>query len=336
MKLLSALRGENQGRPPVWLMRQAGRYLPEYRSLRAQHSLRELFFTPHLAARVTHMPLARFPLDAAILFSDITVTALALGLSLDFNEGPRITPAVTPATPLVHRPEALAPIYETIQILKADLTVPLLGFCGAPFTVATYLIGDLPRTLTWMRSDPAAFRLLLDQIAHATSHYLYAQQTAGVDAVQIFDSWANVLTPEEFRLYSLPYLKQLTKAVTVPSIFFMRGISSYLEEIPCALSLDWEISPAAARLRTAQPLQGNLNPDLLFAPLPVLREKIKELLSQMQGDPAFIFNLGHGIKPGTPVEAVQALVEMVLDKTDNPHAVTCVSKENDSFPGKTI
>jgi len=311
MSLLAALRGKNQGRPPVWLMRQAGRYLPEYRALRSQHTLRELFLTPHLAALVTKMPLARFPLDAAILFSDITVTALALGLSLDFNEGPRITPVVTSTTTLVHRPEALTPIFETIQLLKADLSVPLLGFCGAPFTVATYLVGDLARTLTWMRSDPATFRTLLDQIAHATRHYLQSQQTAGVDAIQIFDSWANTLTSDEFRLYSLPYLKQLTQAVTVPSIFFMRGISPYLEEIPCALSLDWEISPGAARLRTPHPLQGNLNPDLLFEPLPAIREKTKELLTQMQGDPAFILNLGHGIKPWTPVAAVQAILEEV-------------------------
>lgn len=309
MKLLKALHRKNSGRPPVWLMRQAGRYLPEYRALREKYSLRELFFTPELAATVTLMPLKRFPLDAAIVFSDITVVALALGLELDFREGPIVTPKVTPQTPLSFAPEKFSSMIEAIKLLK--LSVPLLGFCGAPFTVASYLAED---ALHWLRSDPVTFHQFLQKIEVLTKTYLQYQVDAGVDAIQIFDSWANVLTKEEFLKFSLPYVRRLIESVKVPSIFFMRGGACHLDELstlPAALSLDWEISLADVRQKIALPLQGNLHPELLFESLPIIRKKTKQLLVSMQDDPAFILNLGHGIKPGTPVEAVQTLIEAV-------------------------
>lgn len=310
--LLLALEGKNFGPPPLWIMRQAGRYLPEYRELRARHTLRDLFFTPELAALVTKMPLKRFDLDAAILFSDITVVATALGLKLEFSEGPVVSPEVTPhfLEQLTYDLEPLEPMAQTIRLLKSDLTVPLLGFCGAPFTVASYLIGDLNRTIAWMRTDPNSFKSFLDVIARATVGYLQLQTQAGVDAVQIFDSWANHLRPEEFRKFSLPYLKQFIQAVDVPAIFFMRGGSQYIEEIPCAISLDSSIRMDEARKQTARPLQGNLDPELLFAPLSEIERVVKSLLESMRNDPAFILNLGHGIKPQTPLEAVQFLIDV--------------------------
>ena len=307
--LLLALEGKNQGRAPIWLMRQAGRYLPEYRALRAQHSLKELFFTPHLAASISLMPLRRFALDAAILFSDITVVAEALGLSLSFNEGPCIAPRVVPGTCLPLFPEKLDPIIQTLSLLKPQLQVPLIGFCGAPFTVASYLIGDLEETKKWIGDK--AFVHLLDQIAEVSCAYLRDQVAAGADAIQIFDSWANVLSREQFRTFSLPYLHKLIQSVDVPVIFFMRGAGAYLDEIPCAVSLDWETDLKEARRKTKKTLQGNLNPDLLLGPLSLLEEEVAKVLDAMQEDPAFIFNLGHGVKPNTPVEAIEHLVGYV-------------------------
>ncbi len=295
-------------------MRQAGRYLPEYRRLREKHSLKTLFLTPELAFEVTKMPINRFGVDAAILFSDITVIALSLGFDLDFQEGPKITPPLTPShvDHLPFFPEKLEPIFQTIRLLKQDLLVPLLGFCGAPFTVASYLIGDLERTTDWMRRDPLTFQNLIDKITHATIAYLQLQKQAGVDAVQIFDSWANVLTKEEHERYSLFPLQRCVASINLPSLFFMREMGPYVEKIPCGLSLDWTISLREGRQRTAQPIQGNLDPDFLFQPLDQIRTKTKELLYAMEGDPGFILNLGHGVKPQTPVDAVRCFVDTAL------------------------
>lgn len=312
--LLKALQKQNTGRPPVWLMRQAGRYLPEYRELRSKYSLRDLFFTPELAAEVTKMPLSRFGVDAAILFSDITVVAVALGFSLEFQEGPKIFPAANPLIPLGFSPEKLEPVIQTIRLLKKDLNIPLLGFCGGPFTVASYMVGDMDKTLSWMRGDPKSFGHFLDQITRVTCVYLQMQEEAGVDAVQVFDSWANVLSKEEFETYSLAPLKQLISSVKIPSLFFMRESKAFIEKIPCALSLDWTVSLKEARGKTAQVLQGNLNPDFLFLPLDQIREKTIEILELMRNDPGFIVNLGHGVKVGTPVDAVECFVDTVKNR----------------------
>lgn len=301
-KLLAALQGKNRGRPPVWLMRQAGRYLPEYRELRRCYSLKELFFTPELAAKVTMMPIDRFGVDAAILFSDITVVVESLGFHLDFNEGPVISLKKAPDSL-----EPLSPIIETIKLLKAQLNVPLIGFCGAPFTIAHYIIENLDEKLQ-------SFKFLLEKIADVTAAYLRMQVAAGVDAIQIFDSWANRLTPEQFRKFSLPYVERFCNAVAVPAIFFMRGAGKYMEEIPCAVSLDWETDLVEARRQTKKTIQGNLNPDLLFEPLALVREKTQALLESMKEDPAFILNLGHGVKPHTPVEAVECFVQVAQSK----------------------
>lgn len=315
MKFLNALQGKNTGRPPVWLMRQAGRYLPEYRALREKHSLKELFFTPEFIVEITKMPLKRFGVDAAILFSDITAIAEVFGLKLEFIEGPSVFPEIGPHNleKLRFFPEKYAPILEGISELKKEIKVPLIGFSGAPFTVASYLIGDMEKTLSWMRKDPKTFQILIDQIIEKTIWILQAQEERGVDAIQIFDSWANVLSPKEFETYSLNPLRKIIASLKTPALFFRREPGAYLEQIPCGISLDWTVSLKEARARVKnRPLQGNLDPTRLFQPLDVIERETKELLELMRNDPGFILNLGHGILPKTPVEAVQCFVETVL------------------------
>lgn len=293
--LLEALKSQNKSRPPVWLMRQAGRYMPSYRKLREKHSLRDLFFTPELAAEITLMPIEQIGVDAAILFSDITVVALPLGFTLDFCEGP-----VIKGTLQRRGIETLEPIAEAIRLIKPQLKVPLIGFCGGPYTVASYINGD-----------PA----LLDPITDVTIEYIRMQEKAGVDAIQIFDSWANKLNQAEFQQFCVPYLKRIIEATTVPVIVFMRGASQRVEELvnlkPNAISFDWEKPLSELRKQVPMAVQGNLDPDLLFQPLPVIRQKTQELLDSMKGDPGFIVNLGHGVKPNVPVDAVKCLVDTV-------------------------
>ncbi len=294
---LEALKGQNRSRPPVWLMRQAGRYLPSYRTLRQKHSLRELFFTPELAAQITLMPIEQLGVDAAILFSDITVVALPLGFSLNFAEGP-----VIQGTLQKQSIDLLEPIAKAIRLLKPQLKVPLIGFCGGPFTVASYINGD-----------PA----LLEPITQITIEYIQMQERAGVDAIQIFDSWADRLTAEEFQRYSASYLKRLVEATRLPVILFMRGASLRVDTLvqlnPAAISFDWMQPLSLLRKQVPMALQGNLHPDLLYESLPVIRQKTKELLDAMRGDPGFIVNLGHGVKPDVSVDAVRCLVDTVKE-----------------------
>jgi uroporphyrinogen decarboxylase len=308
-RLLQALQGKNQGRPPVWFMRQAGRYLPEYQALRKKHSLKQLFCSADLAITVTKMPLQRFDLDAAILFSDITIIALAFGLDLEFQEGPKI--GFDPLSRLEFSIEKLKFIEEAIQRLKQDLHVPLLGFCGAPFTVASYFIGSMEKTLEWMRRDPKGFSQLIDTLTEASIQYLQMQERAGVNAVQIFDSWASVLTREEHERYSQAPLQKMVASLHVPALFFMRNMGPYIEKIPCAVSLDWTVDLKEVRKKTAVALQGNLDPKLLFESPSVVKQKASEILKSMKNDPAFIFNLGHGVLPQTPIASIEALIESI-------------------------
>jgi len=309
MKFIDALNGCNRGAPPVWLMRQAGRYLPEYQALRARHSLREMFFTPKLAAEATLQPIRRFGFDAAILFSDITAIAPAMGFALEFREGPTVFPFATSENwrSLKQDLGALDPIAEAVLLTKKQLDIPLIGFCGGPFTIATYLAKK-----TWGGQDFSAF---LDLIADVCILSLQRQIAAGVDAVQIFDSWANLLNDEEFEEYSLKPLKKIAESVDKPVILFMRGSAKRAEKLaalkPAAISVDWELPISEIRRNVKIPLQGNINPDLLFSPADQVRREVRTLLDEMQGDPAFIVNLGHGVKPGTPLEAIEALVEEV-------------------------
>lgn len=327
-RLLSALSCESVDRPPIWLMRQAGRYLPEYRQLRSKHSLWTLFHEPSLAVEVTLQPLKRFALDAAIVFSDILVLAEALGLHVAFPDqgGPRVEPPldrVPQGSPLDVK-ETLGYVFETIRLLKKELTVPLLGFSGAPFTLACYFIDSTSRNLfertkRWMKQDPASFHQLLSMLTTLVIDYLQEQVRAGVDAVQVFDSWANSLNDEEFAEFSLPYLKQIVDAVQTQStavIVFCRDSS--LRSAPLVglgarcLSFDWHhpIERLRAQVPAHMAIQGNFAPDLLKRPLGEIREQVERAKSAMQGQRGWIVNLGHGVTPDIPVDHVRYFVDL--------------------------
>ncbi len=332
-RFLRALQGQNFDRPPVWLMRQAGRYLPEYRALRQRCSFLQMCHDPDLIAEVTLMPITRFGMDAAILFSDILLILEAFGRKVAFEEGrgPVIEQPVRTAQDVAGLPEAhleaLSFVGEGIKQLRKVLNVPLIGFCGGPFTVASYLIEggtsrDLALTKRWMFQDPTSFHALLEKITRASIRQLQFQIDSGVQAIQIFDSWAHVLAARQFREFSLAYLGKIVTALRAsgkPIILFCRGSSVFAEQLaelaPAAISIDWnsDLSQQRKRLGPDVALQGNLDPFLLFAPLEVIRTEVKILLNSMKGDPAFILGLGHGVLPQTPVEAVETLVQCVQE-----------------------
>lgn len=320
--LLDALQCNNKSRPPVWLMRQAGRYMPEYRALRAQHSLSHLFHTPELAAQVTLQPVELLGVDAAIVFSDILVIAEVFGQEVVFPEGkaPQVLPKLTPASSLSTLPvqEILHYVKTTIELLKPNLKVPLIGFCGGPFTLATYMTQSATE---WLSQDPKSFHLLLDTITQVLIDYLKMQIHAGVDVVQIFDSWASLLTPSQFQEFSQAYLGKIVaglKETGVPVILFCRGSSLYPQELsslaPAAISFD--SAQEIAKLRAFVPrhiaVQGNLDPEWLqVASISEVIAKTQTLLNSMRGDPGFIANLGHGVLPKTPVDNVRAFIDTI-------------------------
>jgi uroporphyrinogen decarboxylase len=323
-RFLSALTYRNsEDRPPVWLMRQAGRYLPEYRQLRQKHDFLTLCHEPELAAEVTLQPLKRFELDAAILFSDILVIPEALGMKLRFDEG------VGPVFDQPLEEVQLAPSFgdkldfvkEAIGLVQQQYKGPLLGFSGAPFTLASYMIeGGSSRTFkktkTWMLKDPEGFHKLLKLLTAQVIAYLKMQLLAGVQAVQLFDSWAHVLSDTHFRAFCLPYLKEIVKEVK-PIILFCRGSSIFAPLLaalsPTGISLDWQSNLKEMRQKIPAPivLQGNLDPDILYASPDVVKQHAQEMVRSMQGDGGYIFNLGHGILPDVPLESVYALVDGV-------------------------
>jgi uroporphyrinogen decarboxylase len=330
--LLNALQCKNTERPPIWIMRQAGRYMPEYRALRAKHSFMNLCHQPELAAEVTMLPIRAFDMDAAILFSDILVIAEAFGVGLHFEEGvgpiierPLRTKQDIVDLPKINIEEKLQYVANAIKLLKPQLNKPLIGFSGAPFTVASYMIEggssrDLKKTKQWLLRDKESFHQLLEKITHSTIEYLKMQIAAGVQAVQIFDSWAHVLGHAQFREFSLAYLEKILKGIqkfNVPVILFCRGASVFgpqLAEIsPAAISLDWQCDITHMRKTISKKiaLQGNLDPDILYSSTKDIQKEAKRLLDGMKGEPGYIFNLGHGIHPDISTDAVRALVECV-------------------------
>lgn len=332
--LIDALHCRNNaGRPPVWLMRQAGRYMPQYRALRAKHSFLDMCHQPELITEVTLQPIQAFGMDAAILFSDILLVTEALGLGLRFDEGlgpiierPLSVGKDVDALPRVDMRQALGFVGDGIRMLKPELRIPLLGFCGAPFTVASYMIEgksskDLRKTKQWMLSDPQSFHRLLECITKHSLDYLDMQIAAGVDAVQLFDSWANVLGHAQFREFSLSYLDKMVRHIKgrVPVVVFCRGSSVFAPQLaeisPSAISLDWNCDLETVRKQTPASiaLQGNLDPDVLYAPLPVIKKEVLSLLKSMQGEKGYVFNLGHGITPQVPVDAVRTLVDTIKE-----------------------
>lgn len=332
---LDALKGQNFGRPPIWLMRQAGRYMPSYRNLRRQYSFHEMSHRPELIVQVTTMPIDQLGVDAAILFSDILLLLEAIGADLHFDEekGPLISNTVTNtaglhAFSLNSIPEKLNFLPGAIGALKQTLKVPLIGFAGAPFTLASYLIEgktsrDLRKTKQWAYRDPEGFQKLIDLLTQGAIDLLTLQAHAGVDALQLFDSWAGGLSEPHFIQYCQKPLKKISdamRALEKPLLFFCRGSCGFAPLIEktgvTGISLDW--SQPICRIRKdlpGIPLQGNLDPETLYAPLPAVKSAASTLLDSMNGDPAYIFNLGHGILPDIPYEAVQHLVETVHNRT---------------------
>lgn len=335
-KLLKVLNGERQTVPPVWMMRQAGRYLPEYRATREKAGgFLELCFTPALAAEVTLQPIRRFGFDAAILFSDILVVPHALGRKVWFvtGEGPRLEPLAEPEAIASLAPaldqEALAPVYETIRLVRPQLPaeVSFLGFCGAPWTVATYMIAgqgtsDQAPARLFAYRHPQAFQALIDRLIEASASYLVRQLQAGVDAVQLFDTWAGILPPDQFLRWSVEPAQKIVSLVrqAVPGakiIGFPRGAGSQLPLYAGttgvdAVGLDWTIDRKFAReaVQSVIPVQGNLDPLVLLAGGAALDRAVGEVLDAFAGGP-FVFNLGHGILPQTPVENVERMLARV-------------------------
>ncbi len=326
--LLRALKGTNteSGRPPVWIMRQAGRYMPEYRALRARHSFLEMVHTPEIAAEVTLLPIQQLDVDAAILFSDILTVAEALGVGLRFDEGvgPVVERPIREASQIPSHCEDLSYVGEAIRLLIPQLKVPLIGFAGGPFTVASYLVEggssrDLKKTKQWMLRDPQGFHKLLARITDITIDYLRMQADAGVNALQLFDSWAMHLAHPHFKEFSLRYLKRVVDELQrdVPMILFCRGSSVFAEElagVAPAVGLDWNCDLQAMRKRLpGVTLQGNLDPFVLYAPHETIRREVRALMESMAGDPAYIFNLGHGVSPDMTVDSVRVLVDTVKE-----------------------
>jgi len=315
-------------------MRQAGRYMAEYRALRQKYTILEIIKTPELAVEVTMQPLQAFNLDAAIIFADILPLLEGLGLQLEFvkGEGPVIhNPIRAPAEiEALRRPdprESLSFTLQAVALARRELAgrVPLIGFSGAPFTLASYAIeGGSSRhyilTKTLMYEHPQAWRVLMEKLAWTVGEYLYAQAEAGAQALQLFDSWAGSLAPADYAEFVLPYTQQAIRRAResgAPVIHFATDTAGMLPLIKEAgsdvIGLDWRIELQQARqiLGDAVALQGNLDPVALFAPLPTLQKRAAAVLDQAKGHPGFIFNLGHGILPQTPVENVAGLVDFV-------------------------
>lgn len=327
---LDALNCKNKGRPPIWLMRQAGRYLPEYRKLKGSHDLYTLFHDVEACVEVTLQPIKRLGVDAAILFSDILTVFDGLGIRYRFEES--TGPVVLDPPEKIQSVEsevAYAHIRKIITSLKGELEVPLIGFAGAPFTIASYLIEgktsrDLRATKKWLFKAPTSFHQLLDKITEATLAYVQLQIEAGVEAIQLFDSWAHVLGFEDFRECSLKPMKRLVEAIQaqgVPVILFCRGSSFFAEELasvhPAAISLDWSGSLPAIRKKIPETiaLQGNLDPMVLYGPKEFIQKRVEALLASMEHDQGYLFNLGHGVLPDTPVEHVEFLVDYVQNRS---------------------
>jgi len=334
--LLRVLSGQRESVPPIWLMRQAGRYLPEYRAIREKAGgFLDVCFDAKLAAEITMQPIRRFGFDAAILFSDILVVPHALGQRVWFveGEGPKLDPLEDPAAikrlPQEIDHDRLAAVYETIGRVKQELPadVAFLGFCGAPWTVATYMIAghgtpDQHPARMFAYRHASAFAELIDRLTESSISYLVRQFLAGVDAVQIFDTWAGVLPPDEFRKWCIEPAARIVAGVRkqVPNakiIGFPRGagteLVNFLDTVAIdAVGLDWtiELGYACKEIQSRRPIQGNLDPLVLLAGGNALDRAIGATLTAFAPKP-FIFNLGHGVLPETPIAHVERLVERV-------------------------
>jgi uroporphyrinogen decarboxylase len=332
-RFMKACRREPVDATPVWLMRQAGRYMKEYRDLRAKVPFLELCKNPQLVSEVTVTAAKKLGVDAAIIFADLLLIAEPLGFSLayDQGEGPSIKPALRLPREVdrlleVEPQQSLAYFYEAIRRTRADLdpALPLIGFAACPFTLASYLIEgggsrNYRHTKGLMYRDPGAWRALMQHLARNLSKYINGQIVAGVQAIQIFDTWVGCLGPADYREFALPYSRMMIEGITpgTPVIHFGTGTGMLLEAMRDAgghiLGLDShvELDAAWARLGYSVGVQGNLDPVVLYADQAYMRARVRRILDQAAGRPGHIFNLGHGLLPDTPYENVVALVEMV-------------------------
>lgn len=317
-------------------MRQAGRYMPEYRALRQQYGMLELCRTPELAAAVTRQPVDSIEVDAAILFSDLLLPLEPMGLTFDFvkGEGPAFDDPIRSAADVERvRPidpaASLSYVLETIRQLKPTLEVPLIGFVGAPFTLASYAIEggpskDFARTKAMMYAEPDAWHVLCDRLAEMAGTYLRAQIEAGVDAVQVFDSWVGQLSPADYREFALPHTRRVFDAIAdldVPSIHFGVGTAMLLEDMATAgssvVGADWRtpLDRAWQLIGPEKAIQGNLDPTLLLGPWHRVRAAVEDVVARAAGRPGHIFNLGHGVLPMTSPEVVQRVARLVHSLT---------------------
>ncbi|MCF8565804.1 uroporphyrinogen decarboxylase [Alicyclobacillus tolerans] len=329
---LQACRREPVTQVPVWYMRQAGRYQPEYRKIREKYSLVEICQIPELCSQVTKLPVTQLGVDAAILFSDIMIPVGAMGLDFEIKEGvgPIIDTPVRSAADVerlrVPDPEeSLSHVLETIHMLRQDLTVPLIGFSGAPFTLASYMVEGGPsrhyvRTKQLMAGNTPVWNSLMNKLAEMVIVYMKAQIKAGAQAIQLFDSWVGSLAPDDFQTYVLPTMKHIFNALQetgVPLIYF--GVTSgellsmFAETGANVIGVDWRVPIRSARHRVGQAkaLQGNLDPVMLFAPWPEIERRAKSILDAGLEENGFIFNLGHGVLPEVEVAVLQRLTAFV-------------------------
>lgn len=332
--LLKALRGEQVERPPVWMMRQAGRYLPDYIKLREKYDFFTRVQTPELATEITLQPVDQVGVDAAIIFSDILVIPQAMGLVVTLEEGkgpflPKTIKTQSDIDELItgNSEESLSYVYQALALTKKELNgrVPLIGFAGAPWTILCYMV-EGKGSKSWDKAKQFAYtqpqlaHQLLQKITAITISYLKNQVKAGADTVQVFDSWAGSLSPEDFKNFAQPYLLQIASALKdeAPVILFPKGSWYALKDLSVSgaagIGIDWCISPEMARAFTNNQvtLQGNFDPSKLLAPIPEIKKSVKEMIRAF-GKQRYIANLGHGIMPNVPVDHAKAFVEAVKE-----------------------
>ncbi len=334
-RFIQAAFGQKADRVPVWLMRQAGRYMKEYQLLRSKYSFLDLCKTPDQAAKVTLLPIDLLDVDAAILFSDILIPVEAMGMSLQFTEkGPQLMNPVRQqrdvASLSIPEPEEKVPfVMETIRLVKKELggKVPLIGFAGAPFTLMSYMVEgkgspDLKTTKQFIHQEMDLAHELLDKVAETTIKYLNAQISAGAEAIQIFDTWAGLLSYDDFKQFSLRYLQKVVSGLNrenIPIIVFAKGSGIFYQDLletkADVISIDWNANlPVIKReIGSQAAVQGNLDPYILYSNRDSIRNCVKKLLDSMKPYDGYIFNLGHGILPDIPFDNIRFLVDSVKE-----------------------
>lgn len=343
-RYLDALARKPLDRPPVWIMRQAGRYMPEFRALRAKHDFLKVCRTPELACEVTLQPLEPIGVDAAILFCDILITLPGMGLDVSFGQGgPSIANPIASVSDVANlrlppAAEAMPYVAEAIKMVKGEIggKLPLIGFAGSPWTLAAYSVEgggskDHRKVKAFMHTEPEAFLRLTQKLAEVQADHLIAQGAAGVDALQLFESWGGVLSPDDFRRFALPGIQYVIQTVKqarpdLPLTLYMNGAGHVLEDLAetgaDGVGVDWRVplDQAFARTGGKVAIMGNLDPTMLFAPIPAIEAGVKRMLELAGDRPGHIANLGHGILPETPVAHAQAFVAAVKAHKAVAHA----------------